>query len=214
MGKALTLSVVLLVILAAGCLQPVVKLGCCLKENATDATHPGCVLYNTTDFTNASYIDQTHGPCDSNDTAYNTTGHCNVTINIGGASGSKTYLIPICTQDDIKPCISQNCTTMVCGDFAYKPRFAPGFQTSGNNTDDPDSSVEASSGNIPPDTGEGGAAGFYKAQCRFLAMDAKLRQVMKSSKSQIDVFRIGIGVPWTSTTSTSIFSPFPINTAT
>jgi hypothetical protein len=189
MGKALAISVVLLAILAAGCIQPVVKLGCCLKENISE----GCVLYNTTDFTNSSYIDRTNGPCDSNDTAYNTTGHCNVTINMGGSAGEKSFLVPICTQDDIRPCINQNCTTMVCGDFAYKPRFAPGFQTSGNDTSNPDSSVEASGGNIPPDTGEGGAAGFYKAQCRFLKMDAKLRQIMKSSKSQINVFRIGVG---------------------
>ncbi|MCI0503740.1 hypothetical protein L0Y65_03445 [Candidatus Micrarchaeota archaeon] len=189
MGKALTVLVILLALFAAGCLQPVVKLGCCLKENLSQ----GCVLYNTTDFTNKSYIGQTNGPCNSSDAAYNTSGHCNVTIDLGGATGERTFLIPLCTQDDIKPCISQNCTTMVCGEFSYKPRFAPGFQTSGSDTSNPDSSVEASSGNIPPDTGEGGASQFYNAQCRFLPMDAKLRQVMKSSSSTINVFRIGVG---------------------
>ncbi|MEW6035682.1 MAG: hypothetical protein AB1529_03655 [Candidatus Micrarchaeota archaeon] len=181
MRAPIVIAAVVLALLAAGCIQPVQKLGCCLKENISE----GCMLYNTTDFLTYNLISQTNGLCDDN--ATNTTGHCNVSV------GTKSYLIPVCTQDQIVPCISQNCTAMVCGDFKFKPQFAPGFVTSGNDTSSAEGNVEGSSGDIPPDTGEGGAANFYKAQCRFLTMDAKLRQIMRSSKSSINVFRVGVG---------------------
>jgi hypothetical protein len=161
---------VLIALMAAGCIQPVQKLGCCIKANATDPTNPGCVLYNLTSFTTTdAFFSATHS-CD------NVTG-CNVTI------GGVDKLIPICTADQIVPCINGNCTALVCGDYNYKPRVAPGF-----------TSIDDAQGNAPPDLGnEGAALQFYKAQCRFLPLDAQLRQVMKNSKSQIDVFRMGAG---------------------
>lgn len=162
-----------LVFLVAGCMQPVVDLGCCMRENASK----GCVLYNTTDFTtHPEFLSKTIGPCDSNDTQYNTSGHCKVSID------SKEYLVPICTQNQIVPCIGGNCTAMVCGDFKYKPRAPPSFTT-------PDDAKGA----IPPDLDTETVQQFYKAQCRFLPMDAKLRQIMKNSNSQINVFRFGVG---------------------
>ncbi len=161
---------VLAVFLAAGCITPVQKLGCCIKANATDPTNPGCVLYNATTFlTTDQYFSSTHG-CD------NVTG-CNVTM------GSTVKQIPICTGDQIVSCIAPDCSAMVCGDYAYKPRVAPGF-----------TSIEDAQGNAPPDLNqEGSSVQFYKAQCRLLPLDSKLRQIMKNSKSQIDVFRMGAG---------------------
>jgi predicted RNA-binding Zn-ribbon protein involved in translation (DUF1610 family) len=161
---------IVLAVLVAGCLQPVAKLGCCLKENLSE----GCVLYNTTDFQPYDYTGFTNGPCDDPDS--NTSGHCNVTI------GEKDYLIPICTQDQLVPCIAPNCTAMVCGDFTFTPRIAPGFI-----------SIEESEGDVPPNLEEAPAAQFHKARCEFLPMDADLRNIMKNTKSQINVFRVGVG---------------------
>ena len=169
--KKLTFAILVVVlIIAAGCIKPVTKLGCCLKDNIED----GCVLYNTTDFLEYDYTGSTIGECDNEE--QDTTDNCKVDI-----EGTE-YLIPICTQDDLVTCIAPECTAMVCGDYKYTPRVAPGFI-----------SVEDSSGDIPPDTEEGITTQFYKAQCRFLPMDAKLRQVMKNSKSAINVFRMGVG---------------------
>ena len=159
--------IILIALAAAGCLTPVQKLGCCLKVNATQSPAV-CEFYNT-----SSYLDQGPLPTISCD---NLTG-CNVTI------GGGDRVLPICTGDQIVSCIAPDCTALVCGDYAYKPRVAPGF-----------TSIDQAQGNAPPDlNNEGAALQFYKAQCRFLPLDSKLRQIMKNSKSQIDVFRIGAG---------------------
>ena len=162
---------VLLVLFAAGCIQPVEEIGCCLKGNISD----GCLLYNTTSYTEQpEYLEHTNGLC--NDSASGTQDHCNVTI------GDRTYLVPICTEDQLVSCVEPDCTAMVCGDFKYQPRVAPSF-----------TSIDDSAGDIPPEDEEEAALNFYKAQCRFLPLDARLRQIMKNSKSQINVFRMGVG---------------------
>ncbi|MDD5171779.1 MAG: hypothetical protein PHF60_01965 [Candidatus ainarchaeum sp.] len=170
MRHALLFALMALVILTAGCLSPPQSFGCCLRANATAQDPAGCVLYNTTDYQEyPEYFEDTVS-CDAQ------TG-CNVSV--GGAY----HQLPICTDDQLVPCIEPNCTAMVCGDFAFKPRPAPGF------TD-----VDSSAGDAPPDLGdETGTLQFYKAQCRFLPMDSQLKQVMKASKSQINVFRMGAG---------------------
>ncbi|MGV8084888.1 MAG: hypothetical protein ACP5N9_01400 [Candidatus Bilamarchaeum sp.] len=161
-------------VIAAGCVQPVQQLGCCLKGNATNTTGGGCVLYNMSDYQEYNYIDQTHS-CD--DSSQNTTGQCNVTI------GSQTQLIPICTETQFQKCISGDCIAMACGDFAYNPRIGPGF-----------SSVEDATGNIPPNLeDENQVANFYKARCKYLPMDERFKQIMKNAKAQVNVFRFGIG---------------------
>ncbi len=156
--------------MAAGCIQPVQNLGCCLKVNATNATNPGCILYNTTSLTTTDFFF-------SNTTSCNATSGCNVTIN------GRSTNIPICTDDQIVSCISPNCVAMVCGDFAYKPRVAPGY------TD-----LNSTQGNAPPDLNkESATLQFYKARCVLNPLDSTLRQIMMNSKSQIDVFRVGVG---------------------
>jgi hypothetical protein len=165
----LALLALIIVVLAAGCVTPSQKLGCCLKANMSQ----GCVLYNVS-ATSAEPRDLTSNtttiPCS------NTTG-CNVTV------AGNNYLIPICTEDDLAGCTSPECTAMVCGDFAYKPRVSPGI-----------GSIGELEGDVPPNLEEEAVAfQFYKAQCRFIPMDADLRQIMKTSKSQINVFRLGVG---------------------
>jgi hypothetical protein len=195
---AVLVALVILTTVMAGCVQPVQKLGCCLKENATseDPASRGCMLYNTTDYKVYDYKAQTKGLCDHEAATPNeidTQGLCNVTIQVG--AGTQDFLIPICTQDDIVKCIDGNCTAMVCGDFVFRPRVAPGF----SNTAKEDTGTDASqakasvSGAVPAETKGSTAMQFYKAQCRFLPMDAKLRGIMKNSKSQINVFRLGVG---------------------
>lgn len=164
------LILVLLLIFVAGCISPPKQLGCCLKENIAD----GCMLYNTSNFITQDYIANTLGACDDNNSG--TLGGCNVSIDGEG------IFIPICTEDQIVPCVNGNCTAFVCGDFKYQPRIAPTF-----------TSVEDAEGDVPPDNEEKESTNFYNAQCRFLPMDATLRQIMKNSKSQINVFRIGVG---------------------
>ena len=195
------LLLVAAVMLLFGCLQPAVKLGCCMKINATmnetDPTKNTCVLYNITDFQTtdafaascggSSNTQCTHG---CNDTA----GGCNVSVKVG--STYKNFMIPVCTLDDIQPCISGNCTAMVCGDFEFKPRVAPTL-TATKTTDSEGKNTSASlntGGGTPAGTSDkGGAMQFYNSQCRFLPMDAKLSRIMKNSKSQINVFRMGVG---------------------
>ncbi len=174
MKYALPLALMIIAIIAAGCLSPPQSFGCCLRPNATIPNADGdvgCVLYNTTnDLEQPEYFSKSE--CDPT----GLTG-CNVTID-----GNKQNLA-ICTDDQLVPCIEPDCQAMVCGDFAFKPRPAPGF------TD-----LESAAGDAPPDlTAEGGAMQFYKSQCRFLPMDVKLKQIMKASKSQINVFRMGVG---------------------
>lgn len=178
----------LLAVIAAGCIKPVQQVGCCMRDNATDPVNPGCVLYNTTTFLPMNeYFD----PCTGSETECTvscnaTAGNCNVSFKLYNESifgfQADYQVVPICTEDQIQQCVDPNCTAMVCGDFKFKPRASPGFQT----TDD-------AAGNVPPDEEEGAALNFYKAQCRFLPMDAKLRQIMKNSKSSINVFRMGVG---------------------
>jgi hypothetical protein len=182
--------IILLAVLAAGCIKPVQQLGCCMRENATSATNPGCVLYNTTTFLPTNdFFDGCTGPGQDCTVGCNeTAGNCNVSFRVpnpdplGSGYVSEYHLIPICTEDQIQQCVNPNCTAMVCGDFKFKPRASPGFQT-----------ADDAKGDVPPDEDEGAALNFYKAQCRFLPMDAKLRQIMKNSKSQINVFRMGVG---------------------
>lgn len=162
-----------LVLAAAGCVTPVQKLGCCMKENAT-ADPATCVLYNTSSF----QIQLENGVPKSFPTSGcdNQTG-CNVTVD------GDEVLIPICSELDLVPCVNQDCRAMVCGDYNFRPKIAPAI-----------TGVSDAEGSTPPDLDQDKAAlQFYKAQCRFLPMDAKLRQIMKSSKSQINVFRVGVG---------------------
>ncbi|MBU0532503.1 hypothetical protein KKB44_03345 [Candidatus Micrarchaeota archaeon] len=163
---------VAIVFIIAGCLKPITNLGCCQKENISE----GCVLYNTTDFSLVDLINDTVvGSCDN--PIMQTEGYCNVSIN------GEFHLIPICTQDQKVPCVDPNCTAMICGDFEYKPRVAPGVQSEETMAEDA----------APTNMDDDEAMLFYKGQCRFLPMDAKLRNIMKSSKSQINVFRVGVG---------------------
>lgn len=164
------LALLIIVLLAgAGCLEPVAKVGCCAKANISD----GCVMLNmTTSKFMPEYIDQTES-CD------NETGFCNVSID--GAYMS----VPICTDDDVNSCLDPGCTAMICGDFLFKPKVAPGVVVS----DEGEGSVD-----VPPESEEEDSVlGFYKAQCQFLPMDNKLKSIMKNTKSSINVFRIGIG---------------------
>ncbi|HSB47205.1 MAG TPA: hypothetical protein VLD37_04260 [Candidatus Bilamarchaeum sp.] len=167
--KWIAFIVLVLAVFSYGCVTANQKLGCCLRGNLTQ----GCVLYNVSDTMNPPrdlISNTTTIPCDM------ITG-CNVTLK------GMNYTIPVCTEEDLSTCTSGECTAMVCGDFAYKPRVSPGI-----------GSVEDSEGDAPPNLQDEAAAyQFYKAQCRFLPMDADLRQIMKSSKSQINVFRLGVG---------------------
>ncbi len=165
------LLLLMILLVFAGCLAPVEKLGCCQKENISE----GCVLYNTSDFTSIDMTGQTVAQsCDNPD--MDTEGYCNVSVN------NNYRLIPICTQEDIVECVDPGCTAMVCGDFSYKPRISPVV------TDDEDLSSAT-----PTDSDDSATIQFYKSQCRFLPMDVDLRQIMKNSKSSINVFRVGIG---------------------
>lgn len=178
------LPALLLALLLSGCLQPAVRLGCCLRANATDPANPGCVLYNTTNLTATdAYFQKCTGGVTSGCTheCNESKGGCNVSVKVG--STAQDFILPICTQDQIVACISPNCTAMVCGDFAFKPRVAPGMGDTNQSAGTAPSNVEQ----------EGGALQFYNAQCRFLPMDAKLNRIMKNSKSQLNVFRMGVG---------------------
>ena len=100
--RLLIIAALALILVVAGCVTPVQKLGCCLKVNATSATNPGCVLYNTSDYQEYDeYFDNTVD-------CQNQTG-CNVSI------GGDYHMIPICTEADLVPCVNQDCTAMVCG---------------------------------------------------------------------------------------------------
>ncbi len=225
MGKTAlaALAFVAFVILVAGCIQPVQKLGCCLKTYKKGGntynidlgkyTNPslgntwldvaagdpayGCMLYNMSDvegsvaneydYTGAS----TTGLCNSE--ADGTGAMCNVSIP-AGATGAKDFLIPICSENDIIKCISGNCTAMVCGDFKFTPRVSPGFPTTAPEADaNAANTKEQLAGGVSTQATGDVAVQFYKSQCRFLPMDAKLRNIMKNSKSQINVFRMGVG---------------------
>jgi hypothetical protein len=168
--KRVIFAVLIAVLIVAGCVKPIEKLGCCLKDNISD----GCVLYNLTTLVPNDFAYSVDS-CD--DDAKNTSGHCNVSI------GTEWRLIPICSQDDLVPCIDPGCTAMLCGDFEYSPTIAPGIT----------STEKAGEEALPTNLGDEEAMNFYKAQCRFLPMDAKLRQVMSNSRSQINVFRMGVG---------------------
>ncbi len=166
---------VIIFVFVAGCIKPVQQLGCCLREPATEGNPPGCMLYNLTTFeAEEKYLELTF-LCE-NESGEHIPNHCLVYI------GEEWELVPICTEDQLVACIEPDCTAMVCGDFKYQPRATPGFV-----------SIEESEGEIPPDSEEKAAMNFYQAQCRFFPMDAQLRQIMKNSRSQINVFRMGLG---------------------
>ncbi|NYZ74153.1 hypothetical protein H0O00_03345 [Candidatus Micrarchaeota archaeon] len=170
MKHTLPLVLIVIAMIAAGCLSPPQSFGCCLRPNATMQNPSGCVLYNTTDYSeHPEYFDKA--------VSCNAQSGCNVSI------GGNYQMLPICTDDQLVSCVEPNCTAMICGDFAFKPRPMPGF-----------TGIDSAAGDVPVDLNqEGVALQFYKSQCRFLPMDANLKQVMKSSKSQINVFRIGVG---------------------
>lgn len=169
MKHAYILAAMAIIIFLSGCVSDNVQLGCCIQANATDLSNQGCVLYNTTSFTSTDdYFSSTHG-CNL------TTLNCNVTI------GTADYIIPICSGSELVSCVEPSCTAMVCGDFAFKPQAAPGYND-----------VSSAQGDVPVN-GQSATLQFYKAQCRFLPMDANLKNIMSSSKSQINVFRMGVG---------------------
>ncbi len=175
MKKYLVLFVSMALLLAFGCVEPIVKLGCCQKANAT-LEDGKCVLLNmTTSRLMEEYKKDTEW-CNV------TKGYCNVSI------GGKYHLVPICTDNELNDCIDPDCTAMVCGDFMFKPKVAPGvIDTSSGDT--VSAKVE-----VPPESEEEEETlGFYKAQCRFFPMDLKLASIMKNTKSSINVFRIGVG---------------------
>jgi hypothetical protein len=166
----------LVALFMAGCLQPPVKVGCCIKENATN--HDGCLLYNESSDTILNLFAKTNPESDGQ--KCNVTGnYCNVTFD----PGRDPYLVPICTEDDILTCRSPDCLAMVCGDFKFKPVIAPGLTGEG----------EDAKADVPADTQDQAAVQFYKAQCRFLPMDGNLKKILKNSKSAINVFRVGVG---------------------
>lgn len=174
MKRAVLIAIVIVIaVMAAGCLKQPERIGCCLRPNASvpDGNGDvGCVLYNTT-----SLLEQPE--------FYSQTEWCNLTTGCNVSIGSDHKLLPICTDDQLVACIEPDCNAMVCGDFAFKPRVAPGF------TD-----TESAAGDTPANLEEDTAGlQFYKGQCRFLPMDAKLNKIMKASKSQINVFRMGAG---------------------
>jgi len=180
------LLLVAALLLLFGCLQPAVKLGCCMKANATesDPAKQGCVMYNTTSFaTTDAYFSKcgAEGGAACTNWCDTSRGGCNVSVKVG--TSYQDFMVPVCTLDQLQACISSNCTAMLCGDFDFKPRVAPAMGT--------ESDMKNA---IPPDLEEkGGSLGFYNAQCRFLLMDATFNRIMKNSKSQINVFRMGIG---------------------
>lgn len=160
----------------SGCLQAPAKLGCCLKKNATE--RQGCVLYNDSSDTITNLIDRTLNAGDGLP--------CNVTANFCNVSYSDSaepYVIPICTESDILTCRQPDCLAMVCGDFKFKPPIAPGLSSDGDGVKT----------DVPADTEEEAAMQFYHSQCRFLPMDGNLKKIMKSSKSSLNVFRVGVG---------------------
>jgi len=190
MRHTLPMLLVIFALLGSGCLTKPESFGCCLRANATvpDADgNVGCVLYNTTSYLSTNeYYDDSLNECDPVTGCEVPIGSYNVEeCDAKGKNCVMTNVrsIPICSDDQLATCVQPNCTAMVCGDFAFKPAFAPGF-----------TGTEDAGGDVPADMGdEGGTMKFYKAQCRFLPMDAKLKQIMKNSKSQINVFRMGVG---------------------
>jgi hypothetical protein len=173
MRKTLIIAVLALTLILAGCLAKAEKWGCCIRANATDL-HGGvaqnkCFLYNTTDFKN--YTSLMGLPTQCNESVLN----CVVQL-----TADRNVTLPICTGSELVNCVSPDCTAMVCGSFAFKPRAAPGYSDMNDTS-------------TPALDQEGDAVNFYKAQCRFLPMDAKLNNIMKNSKSQINVFRLGVG---------------------
>jgi len=171
MKKWILLFVVIGVVFLAGCIEPTAKVGCCAKDNVTAGD--GCVLLNMTTSELEDYTGETAW-CNE------TTNVCNVSI------GGKYYLVPVCTDSELNECIDPNCTAMVCGDFMFKPKIAPGVVASEN-------SEGAEVAPPPEQEEEEGRLNFYKAQCKFMKMDNKLASLMKNTDSEINVFRFGIG---------------------
>ncbi len=170
-------AMLLVLFLSLGCIEPAKQLGCCKKDNAT--VDSICMLYNMTDY---EYYDLSEFTDSCNDSDRGTDGHCNVSINGLTGEDGEYHLIPICTEDMLGDCFYPDCRAMVCGDFEFTPRLAPGFTSADDATDQ-----------VPPETEEEHTKNFYEAQCRFLDMDTRLRNTMKNSNSEINVFRIGIG---------------------
>jgi len=161
------LSIICLLLIASGCLQQTKKLGCCVKGNVTADSK--CLLFNMSSDTFVDLYDSTQD-CNL------TSGFCNISI------GGNYSQIPICSEADMVQCIKPNCTAMVCGNFAYKPRVAPAVVTE-----------EDISEMVPPMEEDQAVQNFYGAQCRFLPMDSKLKAIMKTSSSSINRFRFGVG---------------------
>lgn len=168
-------SIVILVIvaiIAAGCLEEIKDVGCCNKDDATDPANPKCVIMDSI----------TGEPVEPLRT-YQVNGDCNVTSGCNAIIAPGTeMIIPVCSNDYTVPCLNPNCTAMVCGEFSFKPKLAPGYA-------DPEKDAEGDA----PANDESAAMNFYKAQCKFLPMDLSFKKIMKSTKSVINVFRLGAG---------------------
>src|SRR5271157_967410 len=141
----------------AGCLSPPADVGCCVNANATSST-PGCWVYYQN---NDSLLDLM-----ANTFSCNATGlYCNVSFT--HAKGDANYdansvIVPFCPNDNFLQCRAPDCLAMICGNF----KFAPATAVAVGGTDQ-NPSIDA-----PANTNAESSQIFYKAQCRFLKMDA------------------------------------------
>ena len=109
-------------------------------------------------------------------------GLCNITID------EREVTVPTCKTEELLPCLTGNCTAMVCGDFAFNPKPAL-----------PVTVVEKGE---PVDVGgvglaegeEGQAQNFYGVGCRFMPTQSEFfNNLMKNGDGSVNVFRIGFG---------------------
>ncbi len=170
---AIPLAVAFFMLLSAGCIEKSKALGCCVLTNATNPPYK-CLWFN---MSNDRFVDLYSKTkfCDQG------TQMCNVT-SLDPANPNIQLEIPFCTDDTITQCIKPDCLAMVCGDFTYKPKVAPGVAT-----------AEDAADTAPANDTKETTQALYNGQCRFLPMDSKLKITMKTSKSAINDFRFGIG---------------------
>lgn len=162
---------IILAVIAVGCLEQIEDLGCCNKDDAIDADtgNPRCVIFD-------SITGEPTG------TEYDVT-ECNVTTGCNAIiAPGEHMIIPVCSKDYKVSCLNPNCTVMICGEFSFKPILAPGYA-------DPEKDAAGDA----PASQDSAAMNFYKANCKFLPMDADFKKIMKSTKSVINVFRLGAG---------------------
>ncbi|MFH1520062.1 MAG: hypothetical protein ABID61_00280 [Candidatus Micrarchaeota archaeon] len=168
---------IILAIIAVGCLEEINDLGCCNKDEATDSNNPRCVIIDAIEEAPTGVEYDVTDVCDA-------TSGCNAIVAPG-----ETMIIPVCTKDYKVSCLNPDCTAMVCGEFSFTPRLAPGYANADSESDEP---PEDAVGDAPASE-DSAAQNFYKARCRFLPMDINFKKIMKSSKSVINVFRLGAG---------------------